>query len=319
MWRSMIFILACMSVLAEKPCAFGFRSVSTPAGLRIVTVGKGGPAEKAGLKPEDLLVHVDGMIETGSVSKGQLIQSYISTMKAFRGCGSSWTFTVQRRAGTENITVQLEEYEDPADKVAWVTELGPLDYSGSILKPLAQSDLEQVKVDVKSMKKEQGLQLLAEKNFKGEAGRGFMTQLFLGTQIKKPEVFLYFRSPKMFLRDEIFRKTSSFDDFDEQTLLKEFASYNLFQLVPDTSGSIERAANNVAGVSSALQGAAVVRLVIKSGDKVIKPIAFNDQGYWFPLNALPNASSFEVIAVDVDGAQAEFSLEPKDILAIDKP
>lgn len=302
-------LLVASPLISSSPkCKMGFANVPLPKALVVVAVGKGSPAEKAGLKVGDMILGAD----TFTTPSGPGLSMYIRTMSGtmLKGCGSSWKFAVDRSGTKIDIDVPLEEYIDPLDEIPFFSKetnlVGP-----TLIKPVDGDTIDKMITESKHMKKPIGPRLYDYTNFKGEGARGVWTELFLGTKVKKPEVHLYFSTPKTVLQDDVFKRISTFEDIDKSAILASYGKMNLIQIIPDVTGDVERMISGAVGSRMAQQNTAVIRVVIKDGENIIRPVGQNIDGFWFPMNAIPADHSVDLIVVDFEGAQATFEITAK--------
>jgi len=300
----MTFIVA-SSLFSAPKCKMGVAFAPLPKALAVVAVGKGSPAEKAGLKIGDIIVGADAF----ATPSGPGLSMYISTMSnsMMKGCGSSWKFAVNRNGTKTDIDVPLEEYTDPLDETPYFSKEVTIVDQG-LIRPVDANSFDTAVTQSKSMKKPSGPILYDYTNFKGEGTRGFLSELLIGTKIKKPEVRLYFSTPKSLLQDDVFKRLSTFEDLDRTALLASYGRMNLFLVIPDVTGNLERTVSGAVGSRMSQQNTAVIRVVIKDGEKIIRPVGQNTEGFWFPMNAIPADHSVDMIVVDIEGAQAIFEI-----------
>lgn len=301
-------LLVAAPLLATPKCKMGIAFAPLPKALAVVAIGKGSPAEKAGLKVGDIIIGAD----TFSTPSGPGLSMYISAMSGtmMKGCGSSWKLAVNRNGTKMDIDVSLEEYIDPLDESPYFSKEMTIDVPG-LIKPVDSSTLDGAIAESKNMKKPSGPRLYDYTNFKGEGARGMMSELFLGTKVKKPEVRLYISTPKTVLQDDVFKRISTFEDLDKSAILASYGKMNMIRVIPDVTGDVERTISGAVGSRMAQQNTAVIRVVIKDGEKIIRPVGQNTEGFWFPLNAIPADRPVELIVVDFEGAQATFEITAK--------
>jgi hypothetical protein len=301
-------LLVTAPLLATPKCKMGIAFAPLPKALAVVAVGKGSPAEKAGLKVGDIIIGAD----TFSTPSGPGLSIYISSMSGtmMKGCGSSCKLAVNRNGTKMDVDVFLEEYIDPLDESPYFSKETTIDVPG-LIKPVDSSTLDGAITESKNMKKPSGPRLYDYTNFKGEGARGMMSELFLGTKVKKPEVRLYFATPKTVLQDDVFKRISTFEDLDKSALLASHGKMNMIRVIPDVTGDVERTISGAVGSRMAQQNTAIIRVVIKDGEKIIRPVGQNTEGFWFPMNAIPADRPVDLIVVDFEGAQAIFEITAK--------
>jgi len=102
-------------------------------GVVVGHVIEGSPADKAGLKPEDIILSVDGTAVSGT--EGQLVENFINTIRQ-RDVGEKLTFEVWREGKTRQVAVTLA----PAPKGPGEAERYAIEPFGMTVRELVASD-----------------------------------------------------------------------------------------------------------------------------------------------------------------------------------
>jgi len=291
----------------KVPCRIGTYMAPLRAGLVIIGLGKASPAEIAGVKVGDVIVGVDSFQQPN----GLALNAYMSGMAAIKGCSGTWDLKILRDGQSISLEVPLLEYQDPLETAPFISPT-PLENNNSgWFTPIDPASYDDALQRAKQLKKVVGDVIFDDHDFKGEAAKGFWTEFLVGKSIKKPKVILRFYSPKMALVDELYRKTSSFDEISKDEIISRYSKMDLVCVIPDVSGGRETFLNQAVGRNSSLQRTAVIRTVIRDGDKIVRPIGVTNNKVWFPLSAFPKDHPFELVIVDIEGAQAIFNVDPK--------
>lgn len=291
----------------KPPCRIGAYFAPIQAGLVVSGVGIGSPAEKAGLKAGDVIIGVDSFQSPNGVA----INAFMTGMVALKGCGSEWSFQLVRDGQKMQLIVPINEYLDPLEVAPFIAP-HPVETKGTgCFSTVDDVAFQEVLTRIAGWDKVAGEAIYDYANFKGEYAKGFWSELLIGKQIKKPNVYLRFYTPKMALADELYKKKSTFEDFTKEEILRKYGKMNLFYVLPDVSGSRDRFVNDIVRIRGSLQGTGVVRVVIKDGDKIIRPMASSYGKFWFTLDSLPKDHPVQMIVVDFEGAQAIFAVDPK--------
>ena len=103
---SFVVCIVCIIKVYAQP-SFGFTYRSLMEGVEVLKVFKNGPAEKAGLKEDDIITEVDGKAVNGADEMAKIVKENKEKV--------SMMMKVQRAGKTQNIEVKMPRKIKTAD------------------------------------------------------------------------------------------------------------------------------------------------------------------------------------------------------------
>jgi hypothetical protein len=110
-------------------------------------------------------------------------------------------------------------------------------------RPITPATIAEARKSCKEYEKTCEFVSLDSKNWPGEAGRGFMSQILTGVAVKKAEVQFYFQTPWMAALDAIILAEKSYETVDEAQVSADRAGSNIFKVFVDPPGGNEKFMN----------------------------------------------------------------------------
>lgn len=190
----------------------------------------------------------------------------------------------------------------PKNKDFWVNGVEPNDHPFFRLITLAT--IAEAHKSCKEYKKTCEFVFLDSKNWPGEAGRGFMSQLLTGVAVKKAEVRFYFQTPWMAALDALILAEKSYEVVDETQFSADMAGSNIFKIFVDPSGENEKFINALVGKAQVTTSSNPIKnLVIELPDKtIVRPVGRRGNTFQFSLYSIaPTVSEFTLICIASDG------------------
>jgi hypothetical protein len=157
---------------------------------------------------------------------------------------------------------------------------------------------------------------LDSKNWPGEAGRGFMTQVLTGVSVKKAEVRFFFQTPWMSALDAFILAEKSYELIDEAQVSADRAGSNIFKVFVDPSGGSEKFTNALVGKAQVTTASNPIKnLVIELPDKtIVRPVGRRGNTFQFSLYAIaPTTNEFTLICIASDGLSLKLPVTRKDL------
>ncbi len=296
-----LFFLGSTIFASEPPIRLGFCSQITKKGLALTGVGKGSPAEKAGLQSGDLITHVQGMKISGS-NIGEQVAAYMDSINATRGMKGSWIFAVNRNGRFVRMEVTGEPYEDPLSLTPYRSNRAP-EIPES--QRISLSWIKQILPSLRNLKEFSEYVYINEANFDGEYLKGLSSFVLSGVIKKKPIIYLFMVSPKSLLKAELFKELNSLEEPRLAELARKYGEKNLVLILPDASGTIEAQNEKALGRPIVHIPTPLVKLVLKQGKTEIAPLGCNGIAWWFPIAMIPTGE-FQFVVSDSEGEEVAF-------------
>ena len=204
----------------------------------------------------------------------------------------------------------------PKIKDFWVNGVEPNDHP--FFRTITPATIAEAHKSCKEYEKTRELVFLDSKNWPGEAGRGFMTQLLTGVSVKKAEVRFYFQTPWMAALDALILAEKSYEPVDEAQVSNDRAGSNVFKVFVDPSGGNEKFVNGIVGKAQiTTESNPIKNLVIELPDKsIVRPVGRRGNTFEFSLYAIaPNTNEFTLICIASDGLSLRLPVTRRDLIS----